>query len=152
MNIRIFTSSYDDCKVGNLISISGDKGRRAGFKGKAISELAPKRNFWEKWHNNIGKISEEENTKYYIKEYYDKVLSKVNIEDLLKHEKDPVLLCYERGQEFCHRHVLAEYIEMVYGIKVRDIKVDNNLNIEENKRPEYIKKILKEIMSLELEK
>ena len=36
---------------------------------------------------------------------------------------------------------LAEYIEIKYGIKVRDIKIDENLNIEENKRPEYIRNI-----------
>lgn len=60
-----------------------------------------------------------------------------------------LLLCYEKGQEFCHRHVLAEYIEMKYGIKVRDIRIDENLNIEENKRPEYIRVMLEEIIEKE---
>lgn len=36
MNERIFTGNYDECKVGNLISISGDRGKSAGFVGKAI--------------------------------------------------------------------------------------------------------------------
>ena len=82
----------------------------------------------------------------------EKVLSKVNIEKLLKDEKDPILLCYEKGQDFCHRHVLAEFIELTYGIKVRDIKIDENLKIEENARPEYIRKMLKEVMEKELER
>ena len=152
MNKRIFTGNYEECKAGNLISISGDRGADAGFKGKFISELAPKRDFFKTYKNNIGKIPEEENIRYYIDNYYNQVLSKVNIEELLKDEKDPILLCYEKGQDFCHRHVLAEYIEMKYGIEVRDIKIDENLNIEENKRPEYIKGILEDVMSKENER
>ncbi|MBR2744985.1 MAG: DUF488 family protein [Clostridia bacterium] len=152
MNNRIFTGNYEECKVGNLISISGDRGKSVGFKGKAIPELAPKRAFWNIWHDNIGKIPEEENNRYYIEQYYKHVLSKVDIEELLKDEKDPILLCFEKGQDFCHRHVLAEYIEMTYGIKVRDIKIDENLNIEENKRPEYIKRILKDVISRKIER
>ena len=146
MNKRIFTGNYEECKVGNLISISGDRGRSVGFKGKAIPQLAPKRAFWNVWHDNIGKIPEEQNTKYYIEQYYKQVLSKVNIEELLRDEKDPIILCFEKGQNFCHRHVLAEYIELKYGIKVPDIIIDEELNIEENPKPEYIKKILLEVI------
>ena len=147
MKKRIFTGSYGKCKAGNLISISGDKGKSVGFEGKSLTRLAPKRAFWDIWYNNVGKIPEEENIRYYIEEYYKQVLSKVDIEELLKDEKDPILLCYEKGQDFCHRHVLAEYIEMKYAIKVRDIKVDENLNIEENKRPEYIRDILEDVIA-----
>ena len=45
MNTRIFTGNYEECKLGNLISISGDRGRKVGFVGKAIPSLAPKREF-----------------------------------------------------------------------------------------------------------
>ena len=79
------------------------------------------------------------------------MLSKINLEELLKDEKDPILLCFEKEQQFCHRHVLAEYIEIKYGIKVRDIKIDKNLNIIENKRPEYIREILSNIIEKEKE-
>lgn len=152
MNARIFTGNYDECKVGNLISISGDRGRSVGFTGKAIPALAPKRAFWNVWHDNIGKIPEEENNRYYIEQYYKQVLSKADIEELLKDEKDPILLCFEKGQDFCHRHVLAEYIELKYGVKVRDITIDENLNIQGNERPKYIRKMLKEIMEIDVER
>lgn len=151
MTKRIFTGNYEECKIGNLISISGDRGKSVGFNGKAIPQLAPKREFWNIWHENIGKIPEEENTRYYINEYYKQVLSKVDIEELLKDEKDPILLCFEKGQQFCHRHILAEYIEMKYKIKVIDIKIDENLNITENKRPENIRRILEKIIQKEME-
>lgn len=143
---RIFTGNYTDCKAGNLISISGDRGESAGFNGKVIPELAPKKEFWKIWRSNIGKIPESENTRYYIENYYQKVLSQVDIEELLKDEKDPILLCYERGQDFCHRHVVAEFINIRYGLDVEDLIIDENLNIEINKRPENVRKILEEVL------
>ena len=109
------------------------------------------RGFWNIWHSNIGKIPEIENTRYYIEQYYIQVLSQIDIEDLLKDENDPILLCYEKGQEFCHRHVLAEYIELIYGTRVRDIKIDEQLNVEENIRPRFIRKILEEVVKREEE-
>lgn len=58
-----------------------------------MPKLAPKKGFWTTFNNNIGKIPEEENVRYYIEEYSKQVLSKVDIEELLKDEKDPILLC-----------------------------------------------------------
>ena len=58
MNNRIFTGNYEECKVGNLISISGDRGLKAGFVGKSLPKLAPKKGFWITFFNNIGKIPE----------------------------------------------------------------------------------------------
>ena len=149
MTKYIFTGNYFECKAGNLISISHDKGKSAGFVGKALPQLAPKRTFWDIWRDNVGKISEMENNRYYVEEYYKEILSKVNIEELLKDMENPILLCYEKEQEFCHRHIVAEYIEIKYGVKVRDIKIDENLNIIENQRPEYIKAFLVDAMEKE---
>ncbi len=147
----IYTGNYEECLVGNLISISGDKGRsndrwRSMENRKSISELAPKRSFWDIWKNNIGKIPEEENTRFYIEHYYDEVLSRVDVMELLKDEENPILLCYEKGQDFCHRHVLAEYIEIKYGIHIDDVKIDFNGNVTVNERPAYIGQMLLEVM------
>ena len=150
MKKQIFTGNYYECKAGNLISISFDKGISAGFTGKNIIKLAPNRQFWDVWRDNIGKISEEENNRYYVEEYYNQILLKIDIEELLKEEENPILLCYEKGQEICHRHIVAEYIEIKYGIKVKDIKIDENLNIIENERPKYIRKYLIETMNKKL--
>ena len=143
MNKRIFTGNYEECKAGNLISISGDRGRKIGFIGKVLPKIATKKGFWTTFDNNIGRIPEEENIRYYIEEYYKQVLSKVDIEELLKDEKDPILLCYEKGQDFCHRHVLAEYIELKYGIKVPEIEIDEIGNITFKERPKNIRKIFR---------
>ena len=150
MKKRIFTGSYDKCKAGNLISISFDKGKDAGFFGKAMLDLAPYRDFFHVWKSNIGKIPEEVNTRYYIEQYYRRVLSKVDIMGLLKNEKDPILLCYEESSQFCHRHVLAEFINIKYGIEVPEIEIDENLQIRVNKRPSNIRPILEEVIEKSL--
>ena len=124
MKTRIFTGCYKNCKSGNLISISGDRGKTVNFQGKVLSCLAPKRDFWQIWHDNIGKIPEEENTKYYIEEYYNQVLSKVDFEALFEKEEEVILLCYEESNKFCHRHILAAYLELKYGILVPEIAID----------------------------
>lgn len=143
---RVFTGSYKNCKVGNLISISGDRGKSVGFNGKAMSCLAPKKAFWKVWHDNIGKISEEENTRYYIEEYYNQVLLKVDFEELFKDERDPILLCFEESSKFCHRHIVAEFLQMKYGIIVPEISVSKDLEITEFQHPEYIRRILLEVI------
>ena len=163
-------------KIGNLISISGDRGKsfKFGFEGKVLSQLAPKLDFWKVWHNNIGQIDEEQNMRYYIHKYYHKVLSKVDIMELLKDETFPILLCYEEGQNFCHRHILAEYLNIRYGIGVNDITIEkdrnfslfdnlyisnqNNFNGENkskkiipNPRPQSIRQILLEVLREDLD-
>ena len=178
---EILSGKYLDTEngIGNLISISGDRGKsfEYGFEGKVLSQLAPIRKFWEVWHNNIDKIDETENTKYYIREYYHQRLSKLDIMKLLKDETFPILLCYEEGQNFCHRHVLAEYLNIRYGIVVNDITFqkedtaspfssrcnqmqDNSANssishiakkIVLNPRPNNIRALLLEVLKEDLE-
>ena len=152
MKQRIFTGSYDKCKKGNLISISGDRGRSVGFNGKALPQLAPKRNFWNIWYNQIGKVSEEENTKYYIEQYYRQVLSNRDIMQIIKDENDPILLCFEDSSQFCHRHILAEYINIKYGLEVHEIEVTENLEIIQKDRPGNIRKILEQVIEQEQER
>ncbi|MBR5369983.1 MAG: hypothetical protein IK137_01620 [Bacilli bacterium] len=142
----IYTGKYENCKSGNLISISGDRGKKVGFEGKCIPKFAPKLVFWKIWEENIGKIDELENTKYYINEYYKQVLINLDIEEILRNEKNPILLCYEDSDKFCHRHILAEYIELKYGIKVQEIEIDEKGNIIPKERPKYIKEILIDVI------
>ena len=113
-NIRIFTGCYDNCKNGNLVSISGDKGRSVGFYGESYTKLAPKKSFWNIWHNNIGKIDEDENNRYYMCEFYKQVLSKLKASEVLNElqafGENIILLCFEKEDVFCHRHLVCEWL------------------------------------------
>lgn len=127
----IYTGNYKNCNQDSLhtVSISGDKGKLVDYKGMSYPKLAPKKEFWTVWHDNIGKISEEENTKYYIEEYYKQVLSKLDPDkiyhELLKNNYY-VLLCYEDNLDFCHRHIVSSWFNLFLDIEVPEIKIVNN--------------------------
>jgi len=60
-------------------------------------------------------------------------------------------LCYEDSEDFCHRHIVAEYINIKYGIEVREISISEDLEIVQKTRPEYIRGILEEIIQKDMQ-
>lgn len=144
----IYTSSYNECKTKyKTYSISHDKGKDANYKGKCYPALAPKLTFWRKWKENRGKISEEENNRYYVEEYWKEVLSELNPEKVYRELDESILLCYESNEKFCHRHIVAAWFEILLGVKVPEIKLNND-KLEEVEKPKYIKQYLEDAMRL----
>ena len=146
----IYTGSYKNCLKGNLISISGDRGKSVNYLGACFSALAPKLSFWKEWHNNIGKVPEDENNRYYIEQFYKQVLKPIDPNEIVKILIDnAILLCYEDSMEFCHRHIVAYWLEKKLGIEVPEVKVDELGNITILERPIWIGEVLDEIISKE---
>ena len=145
----ICTSSHKDWQSDKFLTyaISGDCGKEARYKGAWYPKLAPKYYFYKKWQDNIGKISEEENNRYYVQEYWNQVLSKLDPEKVFRDLDYSVLLCYEPNTEFCHRHIVAAWFEILLGVKVPELKA-KDYQIEETDRPEYIKEYLEDAMRL----
>ena len=145
----IYTSSYDACKntLYATCSISADRGKRKAYTGNYYRDLAPKKDFWIIWHDNIGKISEEENNKFYIREYWSKVLSRLDAKKVYQDLDNCILLCYEDNTKFCHRLIVAAWFELLLGVTVDEV-VSNGLMIEHVDKPLYnfIKAYLKELM------
>ena len=152
----IYTSSHNKCKSNRFVTvaISGNRGKDANYQGKCYPKLAHKFSFWKIWHENIGKIPEMENNKFYIEEYWKQVLSKLDPEEVYKELDNSILLCYEPNFAFCHRHIVSAWLEITLGIEVLEVSIVNE-NIKIENRPNYIKSILEEIMlkkSLKLHK
>ena len=147
----ICTSSYKDWKLDRYrtYSISLDRGKDANYKGKCYPDLAPKLSFWKTWHSDIGKVPDEINNKYYVKEYWDKVLSKLDPEKVYDDLDYSILLCYEDNTVFCHRHIVAAWFELLLDLKVPEVKLNGYLT-EEVSRPEYIKEYLEDVMKSSL--
>ena len=143
----ISTSSYNDWKSDKYItySISGNRGKDANYQGKCYSKLAPKLSFWKQWHDNIGKVSDEENNRYYVQEYWNQVLQKLNPEEVYEKLDNSILLCYESNTDFCHRHIVAAWFEILLDVKVPEQKAKED-KIEEVERPVYIKQYLEDAM------
>lgn len=142
----IYTGNYDNCKSSSTISISGDKGKSVNYQGDSFSPLAPRLSFWKEWHNNIGILTEMENNDFYIRQYYKLVLSTLNPKEVYKVLKDKILLCYEEHLSFCHRHIVAAWLETELSILVPEVSIiDNKIElIEQNTqvREDYKRLIL----------
>lgn len=137
----LYTGCYLNCKGDMCVSISGDRGKNAGFYGNAYSSLAPKYDFFRKWKDNKGKIPEKENTRFYIHEYYNRVLKFLDPIKVYSDLDGKILLCYEKENEFCHRHLVAYWLEECMGIAVDEVKVYNQKLVKLN-RPEYLRYML----------
>ena len=93
------------------------------YKGLQYKKLAPKYAFfmeWKKTHDND----------YYIKNFKEQVLDKLNATDVIGdfskmdygfnvEENDIALICYEKPEDFCHRHLVAEWLQQS-GIKCEE--------------------------------
>ena len=79
------------------------------YHGLQYKKLAPKYDFFIKWKAN-------HDNDYYIKCFNEQVLSVLTAEAVVKEltdraeGKDIVLLCYEKTGDFCHRHLVAEWL------------------------------------------
>lgn len=145
----IYTSNYNNCQTNKYktYSISGNRGKDANYNGNCYPILAPRLSFWNKWHENIGKISEEENNRYYVSEYWNQVLSLIDSKEIYEKLDDSILLCYEPNKEFCHRHIVAYWFEITLGVKIPEIEIHGD-KIQEMDRPAYIKKYLEDAMKI----
>ena len=143
----ISTCSHKNYKSSlyRTYAISGNRGKDAGYNGNYYKDLAPKMFFWKIWHDNFGFISEDENNKFYVEQYYNHVLSKLDPDKIYRELDSSILLCYEDNEKFCHRHIVAEWLQITLEVKVPEIKVDGCL-ITEITRPSYIRDYLEEVM------
>lgn len=143
----IYTGNYKNCKTKKYktYSISKDKGKDANYDGDYYLELAPKESFFRVWKNNRGKIDEFENNRYYIEQFYNEILKNLNPKEIYKKLDNSILLCYEENNEFCHRHLVAAWLEYHLNIEIPEVRIENE-TIVFLERPEYIKKLLYEVM------
>ena len=143
----IVTSSYKEMNEDwfKRVSISADRGKSAGYEGKYYQPLAPKKEFWRKWKDNRGIVPEEENNRFYIEHYFDEVLKNLDPEKVYNELNNTILLCYEDNNEFCHRHIVAAWLELLLEIEVNEVKVEA-MDLKITDKPTYIKEELEAYM------
>ena len=143
--IILGTGSYDTVKFGNTVSITGDGGNAWNYFGPAYKKLAPRLMTYLLYADalkDLEKIKDsipiEEYTKKkrkieftYIKSYYETRLKNLEMEDFLKTLEakfgtNIIFLCHEPVNEFCHRRVLADYIELQTGVYIPEVKIMSN--------------------------
>lgn len=79
------------------------------YTGLTYKKLAPKYSFWAVWE-------ETKDNDYYIENFNKLVLDNLNQEDVvndllsLSPTEDIALVCYEKPSDFCHRHLVADWL------------------------------------------
>ena len=123
----MFTSYFAKTKIlldlghKNLVAISGRcpdfylKQMQTDSRLSRCIELAPKKEWFFKWKNG-----EFDNEKF-VELYRETVLEKIDLEMIKNLKDDAVLICYEKPGDFCHRHVLADYLKEKFNIEVEEI-------------------------------
>jgi hypothetical protein len=97
-----------------IVSISLDGGRVAKFNGRTYPNLAPPPDMLVYFHKH-------KNTAFYTEIYKQRVLSKLNPYSVASELGDgAVLLCYERPSDFCHRHIVAEWLKKYALIDIKE--------------------------------
>lgn len=94
------------------------------YKGLQYKKLAPKYDFFMKWKEN-------HDNDYYIKCFNEQVLSKIDIYTIMRdlielingidnlYYKNICFICYEKPTDFCHRHLVADWLNK-NGIKCEE--------------------------------
>lgn len=119
--MKIYTSYY--AKVRKIpedivrVSIAGKA--PDWYTGLEYKNIAPKIGFFLEWKKN-------KDNNYYIEHYNTEVLENLNAKrvyldlERLSNGKDCVLLCYEKPNDFCHRHLVAEWLSHELSIEVSE--------------------------------
>lgn len=138
----ICTGSYNEfMNHQNGISISGDRGKSVDYKGNAFLKLAPKYSWWKEWEELSKYVDFHDSVMFYMEKYYETVLSKLEPLEVYNELDGKILLCYEDSEYFCHRHIVAEWLELCLGVTVPEVKNYGDKLLRVN-RPAYIKELL----------
>jgi hypothetical protein len=106
----IYTSYFSSKKFNTNDGIAVTLGA-SWWKGKFYKALAPTPKILSWWKN----LSKEEqltpkNKAIYETLYKRDVLSKLDVNKVAKDLDGKVLLCFEKSNDFCHRHIIAKWL------------------------------------------
>ena len=105
-------------KTSNFKTYKGDNGVAIciypplDYNGAQYPGLAPERQTF--FAKKAGEIDEAE----YEKQYRELVLSKQDAKNVYEMFQKSVLLCWEPPGDFCHRRIVADWIQEELGIEI----------------------------------
>ena len=166
--IILGTGSYDGVKSGNTVSVTGDGGNAWGYYGPAQKKMAPKLVTYLPYAEHYEKLLEIKKDLNRVKEYleyrkqiedecirsfYEIRMKGLDVYSMLfelreKFGEEIILLCHEPVDEFCHRRLWADFIELKTGIYIPEVTVSND-GVVKKLTPIRYKNRLREVMDKE---
>lgn len=101
----IYTGYFAKCKSDNGVAICLYKPE--WWKGECFKDLAPTERILQWWKQSP---QDSKAQAIYKKLYYRDVLNHLDVHDVARALQDKILLCYEKPGDFCHRHIVAEWL------------------------------------------
>jgi len=94
------------------------------WSGLRYTKLAPKIGFFTEWKKN-------HDNDFYIKHFNEEVLATLDPITVYKEiaafvnddSKTAVLMCYEKPSDFCHRHLVAEWLSKGLSCEVKELEI-----------------------------
>lgn len=108
------TSYYAKYKGDNAVSIAAKCPH--WFTGRQYKKLAPSYYLLMAYKN--GEINEEQ----FVNRYYAGVLNNLDARQVYEElGGNSVLLCWEKSGSFCHRHIVAEWLQSELGVEITEL-------------------------------
>lgn len=124
--IMIYTTCFANLRnlPHNITPISICAKAPSWYNGLEYKNLAPSYDILIEWKS-------DPNEERYIRRFNDEILSKLNQDEVINdlgflcefnQSKHIALVCYEKSDDFCHRHLVSEWLR------------NNDYNVEEFKK------------------
>lgn len=110
----IFTSYFASKKYNPATAVSIAIWSPKGYKGATYPPLYPPKYLLTGFKEGSISIHQYEET------YNKVVLNKLNPAKVAAELEGKTLLCYEKSESFCHRHLVAKWLEK-HGYQVREL-------------------------------
>ncbi len=134
MTKQILTSNYARHKHDpNAYGISVP-GLPRWYTGKRLKFLAPTWEIVKQYKIDDHNVGRHEAEQLYINRYFDLLLNERGLTAQSIYDQIPdqaILLCYEKPEDFCHRRLLAEFLELELGINVPEVALIPQSGFEE---------------------
>ena len=108
----IYTSYFANIRnlPDNIVPVSISRKAPPGYGGLEFKKLAPSYGLLSHW-------KEHHDEEYYTKVFKEEVLKKTSpigllseLVSLVPEGKDICLICYEKPESFCHRHLVSKWL------------------------------------------
>ena len=121
--IQIYTTNYT--KASRLsekyyLKVSISYYRPRDFKGMQIKSFAPTKELLEDYKNGLS--AEKYEIRY--REQINKLIDIYSFFQIMAKQakgRNILLLCYEKKNAFCHRHILSDIIYERYGYRINEL-------------------------------
>lgn len=134
--MKIYTSNFDDYR---------------GTRGFSITRnpiFDPAERIWQIQYDQQSALSENDKLRFFVEQYYEAVLKYIQPETLLAQLKEgSVLLSNENPKYFGIRQIVAIWLELYYGLEVREVKSSEDGTLKTLPRNKYYSSI-KEMLEI----